>query len=348
MHLQRPVEGGQRIVVRVEAVVELAGDEDLAAVDAGVADGLGRPPSRCRTSGPCRCAGSPPRGRSAWPRGSASGGIWKTPKPSCGICDAVVQGDHRDISHGPQPGLPAWRPASAPPARRRTVGRGDNGRQRPERPSGRSHVSLRHRTAHHRRPGHDAGRPTPGRRCCWSTSPRKCGLHPAVHRPGAAAEGVRRPRFQRAGLPVQPVHGGRSRAPTRRSRSSAATTYGVTFPAVRQDRGQRAGPASALRRADRGPRTPRARPAMSSGTSRSSWSRRTGTSSPASAPRPCPTTRRSSRPSRPSCRRRTVGVDGAVWGWRRSHRGFGGCVPNGAPWPTSHPGNTCPRRPARR
>ena len=30
----------ERVVVRVEAVVELAGDEDLAAVDAGGADGL--------------------------------------------------------------------------------------------------------------------------------------------------------------------------------------------------------------------------------------------------------------------------------------------------------------------
>src|SRR6476660_5033493 len=38
--LQRLVEGGQRVVVRVEAVVELAGDEDVVAVDAGGADGL--------------------------------------------------------------------------------------------------------------------------------------------------------------------------------------------------------------------------------------------------------------------------------------------------------------------
>ena len=48
--LQRAVERAAGVVGRVEAVVQLAGDEDVAAVQAGGADAPRRPPPRCRTS----------------------------------------------------------------------------------------------------------------------------------------------------------------------------------------------------------------------------------------------------------------------------------------------------------
>ena len=82
---QRLVERLERVVVVVEAVVQLAGDEDLGRVEIGLARWPARPPSRCRTSRPCRCAGSRPRARSVTAAAVSAGLIWKTPKPSWGI-----------------------------------------------------------------------------------------------------------------------------------------------------------------------------------------------------------------------------------------------------------------------
>ena len=82
---ERLVERAARVVGLVEAVVELARDEDVLAVDAGGGDRPRRRPSRCRTSRRCRCGGSRPRARAATASAVSSGGIWKTPNPSCGI-----------------------------------------------------------------------------------------------------------------------------------------------------------------------------------------------------------------------------------------------------------------------
>ena len=80
------VERPERVVERVVAVVQLAGDEDLGRVEVGLARWPARPPSRCRTSRPCRCAGSRPRAPSVTAAAVSAGLIWNTPKPSCGIC----------------------------------------------------------------------------------------------------------------------------------------------------------------------------------------------------------------------------------------------------------------------
>ena len=82
--LEGPVEGAERVVVRVEAVVQLAGDEDRRRGRCRRRGPPRRPPSRCRTSRRCRCAGSRPRGprasrpwssraRSGRPRSRAAG-----------------------------------------------------------------------------------------------------------------------------------------------------------------------------------------------------------------------------------------------------------------------------------
>ena len=83
--LERRLERRAGVVGLVEAVVELAGDEDVVAVDARAARCPRRRPPRSRTSRRCRCGGS----RSSSARCTASAvsraAIWKTPKPSCGI-----------------------------------------------------------------------------------------------------------------------------------------------------------------------------------------------------------------------------------------------------------------------
>ena len=61
------------------------------AGDAGLADGLRRPPSRCRTSARCRCAGSRSPAPSVVASTVSSGLIWKTPKPSCGISTPLLR-----------------------------------------------------------------------------------------------------------------------------------------------------------------------------------------------------------------------------------------------------------------
>ena len=54
------VERLQGVVERVEAVVQLAGDENLGSGRDRTRRWPARPPSRCRTSRRCRCAGSRP------------------------------------------------------------------------------------------------------------------------------------------------------------------------------------------------------------------------------------------------------------------------------------------------
>ena len=72
--LQRGVDLAARVVGAVEGVVELGGDVEVVAVEAGAPDRLADARPRCRTSARCRCGGSRPRGPwPPWPRSRAAG-----------------------------------------------------------------------------------------------------------------------------------------------------------------------------------------------------------------------------------------------------------------------------------
>ena len=94
--------------------------------------------------------------------------------------------------------------------------------------------------------------------------------HPAVHRPRGAARAVHGPRLHRRRIPVQPVRRARSPARAEEIETFCSTTYGVTFPMMEKIdvNGEVAAPD--LRRARPRSPTPRAIPATSGGTSRSS------------------------------------------------------------------------------
>ncbi len=81
-----------------------------------------------------------------------------------------------------------------------------------------------------------------------------------------------------------------------------STTYGVTFPLLEKTDVNGAGRHPAVHRADQGRRSPVARRATCSGTSRSSCSHPVVRWSSGSVRAPNPTIQRSSRPSRRSCR----------------------------------------------
>ena len=77
---------------------------------------------------------------------------------------------------------------------------------------------------------HHPRQPTRARRCCSSTSRRKCGLTPQY----SALEALQK-KYEREGLhghrlPVQPVRRTGARHAPRRSQTFCSTTYGVTFP----------------------------------------------------------------------------------------------------------------------
>ena len=82
--VERPLEGAAGVVGLVVAVVQLARDVQLRAVQPGRADRL-PPPPRCRTSRRCRCGGSRRAGPRPPPRRSRRGRSERRPKPSCGI-----------------------------------------------------------------------------------------------------------------------------------------------------------------------------------------------------------------------------------------------------------------------
>ena len=88
-----------RVVGAVEAVVELAGDEDLVAVDARTRGRPRRRRPRSGTSRRCRCGGSRPRAPRSPPRRSRPAAIWKTPKPSCGIGVPSLSSIVGDVGH---------------------------------------------------------------------------------------------------------------------------------------------------------------------------------------------------------------------------------------------------------
>ena len=147
----------------------------------------------------------------------------------------------------------------------------------------------------------------------------KCGLTPQYEGLERLHEQLRGPGLHRAGRPVQPVHGpGAGHA--EEIAEFCSTTYGVTFPLTEKIE---------VNGDDRHPLydeltptpTPRATPATSAGTSRSSSSRPAARWWAASPPRSSPRRPRSSRPSRAASRLRPDRAAGLRHGRVDTHRG---------------------------
>ena len=112
----------------------------------------------------------------------------------------------------------------------------------------------------------------------------KCGLTPQYTGLEELHEQYARRGASRCSASRATSSASRSRARAEEIETFCSTNYGVTFPLFEKIDVNGDGPPPALRGADAGTPTPRARPATSSGTSRSSSCHPTARSSPGSGP----------------------------------------------------------------